>query len=213
MPIFTMRAHRTLVSRARVLRFACGAAATVATMATTAMVVMSPLLAGIATAQPQDRPQTAVLEATLNEWLLSDCGLSDASSWRARLRADATFHTPRLIQALREGPPAPLRTDIEKRARQEWTARRQLLDTGGATFLSADDRKALQQESADAYATRVQADFASGYRQRALGGLGAIGSDEAIRALEEAARKGEPALQGAARDALAQARAYRARSR
>jgi hypothetical protein len=193
MPIFIMRA--------------CGIATVIAT------IVMSPLLTSSAMAQPPDRPQSAVLEATLREWLQKDCGLSDASSWRARLRADAAYHTPRLIQALREGPPSALRTDIDRQARQAWEARRQLLDSGGATFLSADDRKALQQESADVYVTRVQADFAAGYRQRAAGGLGAIASDEAIRALEETARGGDPALQSAARDALVQARAYRARSR
>jgi hypothetical protein len=193
MPIFIMRA--------------CGIATVIAT------IVMSPLLTSSAMAQPPDRPQSAVLEATLREWLQKDCGLSDAASWRARLRADAVYHTPRLIQALREGPLATLRTDIDRRARQEWEARRQLLDSGGATFLSADDRKALQQESADTYVTRVQADFAAGYRQRAAGGLGAIASDEAMRALEETARGGDPALQSAARDALVQARAYRARSR
>jgi hypothetical protein len=208
MPIFTMRARRTPLSRTRVPAVARRIAVAAAILAA---IVMSPLLAGPAAAQ--DRPQTAALEATLAGWLLKDCGLSDAAAWRARLRADAAFHTPRLIEALREGPPAPLRTDIERRARQEWESRRQLLDSGGATFLSADDRKAIQQESADAYASRVKADFAAGYRQRALGGLGAIGSDEAIRVLEETARSGEPALRDAARDALAQARAYRARSR
>jgi hypothetical protein len=174
-------------------------------------VVIALALVGASTATAQPRPPAAALETVLTEWLLKDCGLSDASRWRARLRAEATFFTPRLIEAAREGPPERLRRELDEQARRDWESRRRLLDGGGATFLSDADRRTLQQESADAYVIKTRAQFAAGYRQRAIGGLGAIASDDALRALDETAKTGSSDLRSAATDALAQARAYRAR--
>jgi hypothetical protein len=183
----------------------------IATLVVSAALALA--LAGTSRVTAQPRPDVAVaLPPLLVEWLTKDCGLSDAALWRGRLRAEATQFTPLLIAAAREGPQAPMRADVEQRARQEFEARRAALESGGAAFLSDADRRALLQESVDAHVAKTFEEFAAGYRQRAIGGLGAIASDEAIRALEETIKSGRPDLREAARIALTQARTYRARA-
>jgi hypothetical protein len=119
-------------------------------------------------------PETrSIVEA----YLRTDCELDEVGLALDRLVAVAERATPYLQAVVRQGPPAPVRTELERGLEASWAARQRFLETPEARELGEESFQMMQAISRDDYSRVERQSLDAKYRERAALALRKIEGD------------------------------------
>lgn len=138
-------------------------------------------------APAQDRPAP---RQVLRTYLTQDCGTGDPQPdlWLRRVVALGDEAVPVLAEAVRQGPPATLREEVQGDAAQDFDRLRSFVEEGGLEAIQEDEVVRLAQElDRSTYVAMRLRSFDRPYRERALKALAVMDSAKARASLEQLA--------------------------
>jgi hypothetical protein len=156
------------------------------------------LAACVALAEPLPPPVRAVFES----WLLRDCSIGEQAKLEAELRKIGPQLEEPFIDAAQSGPGAKLLLQIGQTAQREYVRRQELLKTGKGAGLSAENLALARKVTESEYVARQTTNFITGYKARALHGLGVVATEHGRNVLESYAKQEGSPLQSTAVQAL-----------
>lgn len=151
------------------------------------------------------QPQVSLKEA-LRIYLLEDCGTGERNPRLSldRVVAFGAEAVPLLTVAVKEGPDANERAQLERDAIADFRRLRAHLKEGGLREVREPDvRASAELLDEKTYVAMRQRSFVSGYQERAVNALVALGKPEAVAALRELAA--DPKLSNDLKEAVAEA--------
>ena len=131
-------------------------------------------------------------------WLEKDCEAAEKRRLIGQLAALGTRLEPVFWEAYRLGPP-PERVQKDRAVAKAAFEQRQAWLRENGEQMMGDEARTLLATTPDAYADRQLANVAVGWRERALMGLGLVGSDKALADLQRIAADPKEPLAAAAK--------------
>lgn len=140
-------------------------------------------------------------------WLQKDCSVGEQDRLTPVLQAFKTQFETFFLDALNNGPPAPLLAQVEATASRIFDLRQAMLNSGKSLGLTDADLNALKMMTREQYVAREKQSFVNSYKSRAVAGLGVVAGERGKAALRMIAGDPHSPRQGLAREALTQLQA------